>query len=224
MSTSPNPSFLHPRPASASSSPSRRASLVFGNDLVSLRAVSVGILRWLAASSFRRARSLRDCAYRVTRARQNGVIMNISDLLTPALIKIGLESEEKEELFEEMVQLFVGGDLLSDRDAALEALFEREAKMSTGISKWLALPHGKLEEADGLLIAIGVSDAGIEYDSLDGEPVYVVIMVFAEIGNPGPHIEALAEISRLFSIPGFIDRVRKAGRSEELLSLIKEEE
>jgi len=157
-------------------------------------------------------------------AEGNGVTMNISDLLTPALIKTGLESEEKEELFEEMVQLFVGSGLLTDRDAALQALFEREAKMSTGISKWLALPHGKLEEADGLLITIGVSDIGIEYDSLDGEPVYVVVMVFAEIGNPGPHIEALAEISRLFSVPGFIDSVRKAGSSEELLSLIKGEE
>ncbi|MBT3376771.1 MAG: PTS sugar transporter subunit IIA [Lentisphaerae bacterium] len=150
--------------------------------------------------------------------------MNISDLLTPQLIKIDLESEDKEELFEEMVQLFVDEDLLSDRDAALEALFEREAKMSTGISKWLALPHGKLDEADGLLISVATSDIGIEYDSLDGELVYVVVMVFAEIGNPGPHIEALAEISRLFSIPGFIDRVRAARLPEDILSMIKEEE
>ena len=149
--------------------------------------------------------------------------MNISDLLTPQLIKIDLESEDKEELFEEMVQLFVDEDLLSDRDAALEALFEREAKMSTGISKWLALPHGKLDEADGLLISVATSDIGIEYDSLDGELVYVVVMVFAEIGNPGPHIEALAEISRLFSIPGFIDRVRAARLPEDILSMIKEE-
>ena len=150
--------------------------------------------------------------------------MNISDLLTPALIKIDLESEEKEELFEEMVQLFVDSGRIMDRDEALEALFEREAKMSTGVSKWLALPHGKLDEAEGLLISIATSDIGIEYDSLDGELVYVVVMVFAEIGNPGPHIEALAEISRLFSIPGFIDRVRAARLPEDIMSFIKEEE
>ena len=150
--------------------------------------------------------------------------MKISDLLTTSLIKVGIESDEKEELFEEMVQLFVGSNLIQDRDAALQALFEREAKMSTGIAKWLALPHGKLEEAHGLLMAIGTSKRGIEYDSLDGEPVYVVLVVFAEIGNPGPHIEALAEISRLFSIPGFIDKIREAETPEEILTLIRGEE
>jgi len=150
--------------------------------------------------------------------------MNVSDLLTVDLIKIGLESDEKEELFEEMVQLFVDSGRITDRDEALEALFEREAKMSTGISKGLALPHGKLEGAEGLLISIATSDIGIEYDSLDGELVHVVVMVFAEVGNPGPHIEALAEISRLFLIPGSIDRIRAARLPEDILSLIKEEE
>ena len=150
--------------------------------------------------------------------------MKISSSLTPELIKIGLESEDKEEVFEEMLQLFVDSGQICDREDALDALFEREAKMSTGIAKWLALPHGKIEEAQGLLMAVGVSEKGIEYDSLDGEPVYVVLMVFAEIGNPGPHIEALAEISRLFSIPGFIDRIRASKSPDQVLEHIDEEE
>jgi mannitol/fructose-specific phosphotransferase system IIA component (Ntr-type) len=150
--------------------------------------------------------------------------MKLSEALTPEVIKVGLESEEKEELFEEMVQLFVDAGKLRDRDAALQAILEREAKMSTGVARWLALPHGKIEEATGLLMALGVSKEGIEYDSLDGEPVHVVLMVFAEIGNPGPHIEALAEISRLFAAPGFTGRIRDAANAEEVLALIKEQE
>jgi mannitol/fructose-specific phosphotransferase system IIA component (Ntr-type) len=150
--------------------------------------------------------------------------MKLSDYLTPSLIKIGLESEEKEELFEEMVQVFIDQGLLTDRAAALTAILEREEKMSTGIAKWLALPHGKIEEAKGLLIAMGTSEYGIEYDSLDGEPVHVVVMVFAEIGNPGPHIEALAELSRIFSIPGFIGRLREAETPEDALEMIRREE
>jgi len=150
--------------------------------------------------------------------------MRLSELLTAGLIKIGLESEDKEELFQEMVQLFVQAGLIRDREAAIAALIERESKMSTGIARWIGLPHGKLQEADGILLAIGTSRKGIEYDSLDGEPVHVVIMVFAEVGNPGPHIEALAEISRLFSIPGFTERVRDAKTSAELLQMIKDEE
>lgn len=150
--------------------------------------------------------------------------MRITDLLTPSLIKVGLESDEKEEVFEEMVQLFVENGLVHDREAALEALYERESMMSTGIAKWIGLPHGKLEEAKGLLMALGISRNGIEYDSLDGEPVYVVLMVFAEVGNPGPHIEALAEVSRLFSTPGFTDRIRAAQDAREILDIVRSEE
>jgi mannitol/fructose-specific phosphotransferase system IIA component (Ntr-type) len=150
--------------------------------------------------------------------------MKISTILNPSLIKVNLESEEKEELFEEMVHLLVKEGLIQDRDAAVGTLMEREAKMSTGIAKWLGLPHGKIAEAKGLLMALGVSKKGIEYDSLDGEPVYVVLMVFAELGNPGPHIEALAEISRLFSTPGFIDHIRQAESPEDILNLIRHQE
>lgn len=150
--------------------------------------------------------------------------MRLTELLTPELIKIGLESEDKDELFEEMVQLFVDTGAIRDREAALTALRDREAKMSTGIARWIGLPHGKLAEAKGLLMAVGISRRGIEYDALDGEPVYVVIMVFAEIGNPGPHIEALAEISRLFCLPGFTERVRGVTTAKQLLQMIKDEE
>jgi len=150
--------------------------------------------------------------------------MKISDALSPELIKIGLESEDKEELFEEMVQLFVDAGLISDRTTAIRALEEREAKMSTGVAKGLGLPHGKLDEASGVMMALGVSERGIEYDALDGKPVHVVLMVFAEVGNPGPHIEALAEISRLFMIPGFTERVKNARDARELLEMIEAEE
>ena len=150
--------------------------------------------------------------------------MKISDLLKPSLIKINLESENKDELFEEMVQLFINDDLIRDRDAALQALLEREAKMSTGIANGLALPHGKIKEAKGLLMCIGVSPRGIDYDALDGEPVFVVLLVLAENGNPGPHIEALAEISRLFSLPGFMGKIRKAASPGDVLNLIRQEE
>ncbi len=150
--------------------------------------------------------------------------MKISDILKPSLIKTDLESADKNGLFEEMVRLFVEQGLLRDGSAALQALREREAKMTTGIANGLALPHGKLRDAKSLLMAVGVSKAGIEYESLDGEPVHVVIMVLAEAGNPGPHIEALAEISRLFALPGFMQRIREAHSAGEILELVRREE
>ncbi len=150
--------------------------------------------------------------------------MKLTELLRPELILIGLESDTKDGVFREMIARFVKVGLIRDGEAALQAIREREAKMSTGIARWIGLPHGKLREASGLLLALGTSEQGIDYDSLDGEPVYVVVMVFAQVGNPGPHIEALAEISRLFSIPGFTERIRAARTPAEVLRLIREQE
>lgn len=155
-----------------------------------------------------------------------GVIkgMKISELLKPSLIKISLQSDNKEDLFPELVQLFVSEGMIKDRNMAIEVLEKREAKMSTGISNGLGLPHGRLPEAQKTLLALGLSEEGIEYDSLDGEPVYVVICIFAEPENPGHHVRVLAEISRLFSIPGFMGRLRRAQSPQEVLDVIRSEE
>ena len=150
--------------------------------------------------------------------------MKISEIIKTSLIATDLKSTDKTGLFDEMVQILLDQGLLHDGAAALQSLHEREAKMTTGIANGLALPHGKIREAKGLLMALGISRNGIEYESLDGEPVHVIIMVLAEIGNPGPHIESLAEISRLFAIPGFMNRIREAQSAKEILELIRREE
>jgi PTS system nitrogen regulatory IIA component len=150
--------------------------------------------------------------------------MKISEFLSPSLIKISLEADYKDELFPEMVQLFVSSGLIDDRSTAIRVLEEREAKMSTGIAPGLGLPHAKLPEAKQTLMAMGISKKGIEYDSLDGEPVYVVICIFASGDRPGQHILALAEISRIFSSPDFMDKLRSAEDASEVLELIRAEE
>ena len=127
--------------------------------------------------------------------------MRISEYLNPGLVKLDLRSETKDDLFVEMVQLFVKNGLIQDAD-------EREEKMSTGVGNGVGLPHGKLPGAKHSLLALGISKNGIDYDSLDGEPVYIVITIFANPENPAQHIEVLAEISRLFAIPEFARRIR----------------
>lgn len=96
--------------------------------------------------------------------------MLLQQVFTPGRIKIGLESEEKDELFEELVDLVASHDKRAfPRVAVLSAVREREAKMSTGIKKGIALPHGKAEGVESLVGAIGVSRHGIDYSALDGE-------------------------------------------------------
>lgn len=150
--------------------------------------------------------------------------MKISEYLTPGLIKLDLVSETKEELFPEMVQLFVRNGLIRNADEAVRVLEEREEKMSTGVGNGIGLPHGKLPEAATSLLALGISRKGIDYDSLDGAPVYIVITIFANPDNPAQHIEVLAEISRLFAIPEFAQRIRGARSADEVLSIIAAQE
>jgi len=150
--------------------------------------------------------------------------MKITELLTEDQIKVGLESDEKEEVFEELLDLLVRQKRLSDRDAARDAILDREDKQSTGIGRGVAIPHGKSSTITQLTAALGISREGIEYDSLDGEPVQVVFLLLAEEGNPGPHVEALAQIATLFRIPGFIERLIAAESSKELYDIITAEE
>jgi len=150
--------------------------------------------------------------------------MKISELLNESLIKVGLESLEKEEVFEELIDLLVRSGRVKDREAARKAIVEREEKQSTGIGRGVAIPHGKTATIMELTGALGIAKEGIEYDSLDGEPVQIVFLLLAEENNPGPHVEALAQIATLFRIPGFIERLIAAETAREVYDTIAAEE
>jgi mannitol/fructose-specific phosphotransferase system IIA component (Ntr-type) len=150
--------------------------------------------------------------------------MRIIDFLSPSLVKARLRSETKEELLEEMIQLLVDAGKIKDRAGALKAILDREAKLSTGVNRGLAIPHAVVPEVKGLVMALGVSESGIAYDALDGKPVHVVVMVLSEPGNPGPNLQSLAEICRVFSKQTFRDKVCAAQSAAEVLTLIRQEE
>ena len=150
--------------------------------------------------------------------------MRLADLLDEKVIKIGLASEDKEECLEELVDLLVRSERVSDRQSAVAALHQRERLGSTGIGNGVAIPHGKSTTVKNLTAALGVSRDGIEFDSVDGEPVHVVFLVLAEANNPGPHVAALAEIARLLQVPGFCRRLSEAPTAEAVLDIFNEEE
>jgi nitrogen PTS system EIIA component len=130
--------------------------------------------------------------------------MLLQHVFAPGSIKIGLESEDKDELFEELVDLLAkegGRDF--PRASVLAAVVEREEKMSTGIKKGIALPHGKAEGLSGLSGALGISRRGIRYASLDGEPVYLVFMLVSSPKDSELHLAALKRLAILLDDPEF---------------------
>ena len=150
--------------------------------------------------------------------------MKLSDLLDESVIKPELESEDKEEVFAELVELLVRVGRIQDRAAALQAIVAREEMATTGIGNGLAVPHGKDASISALTAALGISREGIEYEAADSGPVYVVFLVLAEVNNPGPHVQCLGEIARLLMVPGFYDRLRRATTADEALAVIRAEE
>jgi mannitol/fructose-specific phosphotransferase system IIA component (Ntr-type) len=150
--------------------------------------------------------------------------VRLADLLSEDVIKVGLESEEKEESFAELIELLVRARKLSDRTVALNAIEKREAMGTTGIGKGIAIPHGKDASIKQLTAALGISRRGIEFDAIDDQPVHVVFLVLAEMNNPGPHVQCLAEIARLLEVPGFYKRLLEAKTSKEAIEIIRGEE
>ena len=145
----------------------------------------------------------------------------LSSILSPEVIKLDLESVDKEEVFEEIIDLLVRAGKVTDRAGALAAIVKREQEQSTGIGAAVAVPHGKHESISALCCALGVSTEGVDFDSVDGEPAHVIFLALAQVDNPGPHVALLAGISRVLSQPGLVRKLREAHTPEQALSIIR---
>ena len=129
--------------------------------------------------------------------------MFLHDVFPPELIKVDLEAEDKEEAFEELVDHFCQADRSNVREEILEALRDREAKMSTGIHKGIAIPHGKTNAVDTVRGVLGISRKGVDYDALDGEPVYLLFMIMAPQKDSEKHLRILKRLAELLENPQF---------------------
>jgi PTS system fructose-specific IIC component/PTS system nitrogen regulatory IIA component len=129
--------------------------------------------------------------------------MFLHEVFPAELIKIDLEAEDKEEAFEEMVDHFCQIEKINAREEILEALRERESKMSTGIHKGIAVPHGKTNAVEEVYGVLGISRKGIDYDALDGEPVYILFMILAPPKDSEKHLRILKRMAELLENPQF---------------------
>ncbi|MDH3981806.1 MAG: PTS sugar transporter subunit IIA [Kiritimatiellaceae bacterium] len=125
--------------------------------------------------------------------------MNLKKVLTPETVWVDLKADSKHAVIEEMIDRLCAAGKIQDREAALSAVLERESKMSTGMQNGVAIPHGKTDEVTELIAAVGVHQAGVDFSSMDGEPAKIFIMTVSPTKRTGPHIQFLAEVSRLLS-------------------------
>jgi len=146
--------------------------------------------------------------------------MNLKKILTKDSILPELKGETKKDVIEEMIGLMAFAGTFTDQTAAVNALLAREEKMSTGMQNGIAIPHGKTAAVDQLVAAIGIHRVGVDFDSMDGKPAHLFILTLSPENRAGPHIQFLAEISKVLSRPNLRERLLSATTAEEILNLM----
>jgi fructose-specific phosphotransferase system IIA component len=150
--------------------------------------------------------------------------MILTQILEPACIRVPLQGKNKEAIITELVDVLNAGGSLQDRDSVLQAVLAREQLRSTGIGSGIAIPHGKCKGVRDLVMAMGISHQGVDFQSIDEKPVYIVVLLVSPIDKTGPHIQALARISRLMLDEDFKNKIQHSTSAQELYDLIGSKE
>jgi len=147
--------------------------------------------------------------------------MQLTDYLDRDQILPDLQSETKPKVLEEMLAPLRDKVQDLDLDKARDILLEREKLGSTGIGNGVAIPHGKLEELESIVLVAGRSLQGVDFDALDREPCTIFFLVLAPENVAGTHLRLLAHISRLLKDPDFQGSFMEARGRDGLFSLLE---
>ncbi|AZB43962.1 PTS fructose transporter subunit IIA [Bacillus sp. FJAT-42376] len=150
--------------------------------------------------------------------------MRITDLLTKETIRLQLTADSKEKAIDELVNQLDHAGKLSDRQLYKEAILAREAQSTTGIGEGIAIPHAKTKAVKKPAIAFGRSKAGIDYESLDGQPSHLFFMIAAGEGADQTHLETLSSLSSFLMDPDFRKKLENAESESEILEAINSKE
>jgi len=150
--------------------------------------------------------------------------MMLSDLLNAQAVQPRLEASNKREAVAELVDLLESAHGLRSQGEILDRVMRREAMMSTGIGNGVAIPHGKARALDRMLAACAVSRQGVEFDSADGEPAHILILLVSPENVGTPHVKVLANISRLLKEESVRKTLREVDSAAQFLAALKSAE
>jgi len=150
--------------------------------------------------------------------------MKITDFLREDFIIEELESSNKQEVLEEISRNIQKRKQRYHPTAMVKVLMEREKLGSTGIGDHIAIPHGKLNGLDDLIVTFGRSNRGIDFDAIDGKPVNLFFLLMAPEQSTGQHLKALARISRMLKDLHFRKSLMEAKSRDELYQIIADKD
>ena len=150
--------------------------------------------------------------------------MKLSDFVVREAVRPDLAATTKEEVIREMVGSLrdTGHVSNTDHEAVIRAVLKREEQGTTGIGRGVAVPHTKHSSASRLACAVALSRKGIDFDSLDGEPVHIFFLLISPADRPGDHLRALESISRQLRNDTFCRFLRQSTSMQQVLELLDE--
>jgi len=147
--------------------------------------------------------------------------MKLAEILPEDQISANLAGENKFQVIEELLDLLNNNKKIADRDLALHDVLAREGYLSTGLENGIAIPHAKTDGVNQLVISLGTKKEGIEFESLDGKPGQLIFLVLSPRDTSGPHIQALATISRNLKEKSLRDALINADSAGEIAEILK---
>ena len=151
--------------------------------------------------------------------------MKLCEFVVSGAIIPELKVASKAEAIKAMVaSLRTAGSIIEEKDekGIVDAIMKREDLGSTGIGRGVAVPHTKHPSVSTLIAAIALVPEGVEFDSLDGEPVYIMFLLVSPPNQPGDHLRGLENISRHLRNDNFCNFLRQSKTSEAVWGLLKE--
>jgi|SRR5262245_15720544 len=147
--------------------------------------------------------------------------MRLTELVNENSITTRLRARTKRDAIAELVELLERGHGIESHGEILDRVLRREAMMSTGIGNGVAIPHGKARLVDRLVAACGVSPEGVDFESVDGEPATLFILLVAPESGGAMHVKVLANISRLLKEESVRRSLREAAGPEAFLAALR---
>jgi nitrogen PTS system EIIA component len=148
--------------------------------------------------------------------------MRMSEFVIREAISADLKANQKEGVIREMVANLSLAGYFKDNMAedVVKAILKRELLSSTGIGDGVAIPHAKHPSVDRLVGAVAVSPKGVPFDSVDNDPVFVLVMLISPQERPSEHLRALEGVSRCLKDKNFVRSLREATSQQQIWDLI----
>ncbi len=148
--------------------------------------------------------------------------MRITELLDARSIELHGSPASKQEALDQMIELMCKSGRINNKEAYKKQVYLREEESTTGIGEGIAIPHGKCAAVSRPGLAAMVIPSGVDFDSLDGEPVHLIFLIAAPDTKDNVHLDVLSKLSVLLMDEVFVDRLKHAQTVEEFLKFVDE--